>query len=83
MGVINYRDKSERAAAAERSKKNAYKERTAMEREMREKELELREREIALMEREQKLRNSKPSLPPSKPVAESDWKVLGVDNFKP
>jgi len=38
-GVVDWRDKSERAAAAERSKKNAYKERTAMDREMKDAEV--------------------------------------------
>ena len=33
MGVVNYRDRSERAAAAERSKTKAYRERTKMLRE--------------------------------------------------
>lgn len=55
-GFVDWRDHNERSAAAERSKKNAYKERTAMDRKMKEKELALREREIALREREAKLK---------------------------
>jgi hypothetical protein len=55
-GLVDFRDHSERAAAAERSKKNAYKERTKMDREMKERELSIREREIALAEREAELK---------------------------
>jgi hypothetical protein len=58
MGLVNFRNDSERSAAAERSKKTAYKERTQMEREMRAAELALREKELELLEREQQLRRS-------------------------
>lgn len=58
IGLVSYRSDSERAAAAERSKKNAYKARTKMEREMREAELALRAKELELFEREQRLRQS-------------------------
>ena len=56
MGMVNWRDSSERTAAAERSKSKAYKERTRIEATDRQRELELREREIALAEREAALR---------------------------
>jgi hypothetical protein len=58
-GLIDFRDHSERAAAAERSKKNAYKARTKSDREMKERELAVREREIALAEREAELKRQK------------------------
>jgi hypothetical protein len=51
MGIVNYRNDSERQAAAERSKSKAYKARTTSEREVAERDLELRKREIELMER--------------------------------
>jgi hypothetical protein len=51
-GFVDWRDHNERAAAAERSKKNAYRERTEIDAKLRERELDLQEREIALRERE-------------------------------
>lgn len=81
-GLVDWRDHSERAAAAERSKKNAYRERTGIEKTMREKELELREREIALMEREQQLRARSAPTSDTPPVKEEDWKILGTDKFR-
>lgn len=79
-GLVDWRDHSERAAAAERSKKNAYKERTRVERDIRMKELELREREIALMEKEQQRRSQQPASQPS--VKEEDWQILNLDKFQ-
>lgn len=55
-GLVDWRDHNERAAAAERSKKNAYKERTKVDAELRQRELDLREREIALREAELKMK---------------------------
>lgn len=50
MGLVDWRDRSERAAAAERKKARNYKARTQAEMAMRERELDLREREIRLRE---------------------------------
>lgn len=73
LGLVDFRNDSERSAAAERSKKNAYKERTKMERDMRERELALREREVAAYEHEVRMR--KPFTPskasPVKPLGQS------------
>lgn len=52
MGFIDWRDHSERAAAAERKKAKNYKQRTKKEAELAERELALREREVRLAERQ-------------------------------
>jgi hypothetical protein len=57
-GVINWRNDSERQAAAERTKSKAYKARTALEAADRQRELAIREKEIELAEREAALRRS-------------------------
>lgn len=49
-GLVDWRDHSERATAAERKKARNYKARTQAEMDMRQRELDLREREIRLRE---------------------------------
>jgi len=74
LGAVNYRDKSEPAAAAERRKARAYDDRTNVEKDLREKELEMREREIALREREIALQERRASgaSAPSTPAKTAD-----------
>lgn len=67
VGLISYRNDSERAAAAERAKVKGYKQRTSAEMSMRERELALREREIAAQEAEAGINLQVPAAPPQAP----------------